>query len=548
MKQFFDRASRKLHSLFKKGSGLVLVSGLALSILLPIVPKNIAFAASTALTPTPRVSFTFDDGLDSAATYADPILKAAGFTGTDYVISGCVGMTTVPNTCHANPDTTYMTAAQISQLKADGWEIGDHTVDHPCLASNAIADPSDCPAVSLTPAQVNAELINSQSAIAGITGTNPTDFATPYGDWTPPVLAEIAKVVASHRGFADSIDQTGPAGVPDGVIDHGNTFPYNDYLLYDYQVQGDGTIAGGVTVAQVESMIDQTKANNQWLVLTFHNILPTASADPANYEYSTANFQTIVNYVKAQGLSVVNVGNGLVTNTGNLLSNASFNTALSSNTADQTVWSTDSPTAIKQDAGGNGNYPDPTNSVLLGSTAADTSLFSPVVPADPTKTYVLKNYLNIQAMNVAAGHEIAFYVDEYDASGAALPTRLMRTEVGNAGSPVGAWVESLNYEYKPSGTNVAKARERVVVTANSATTAYLDNVQWFAEDGSTTGNATTTTKPGDVNGDGAVNALDLSIIASNWQKSGVTSAQGDLNGDGAVNALDLSILATNWGK
>ncbi len=55
-------------------------------------------------------------------------------------------------------------------------------------------------------------------------------------------------------------------------------------------------------------------------------------------------------------------------------------------------------------------------------------------------------------------------------------------------------------------------------------------------------------KPGDINGDGVVNAIDLSILANNWGGSSRTRAQGDLNGDTAVNAIDLSILANNWGK
>lgn len=52
---------------------------------------------------------------------------------------------------------------------------------------------------------------------------------------------------------------------------------------------------------------------------------------------------------------------------------------------------------------------------------------------------------------------------------------------------------------------------------------------------------------GDANFDGTVNALDLSILASNWLTSvGGGSADGDFNIDGTVNALDLSILANNW--
>ena len=48
--------------------------------------------------------------------------------------------------------------------------------------------------------------------------------------------------------------------------------------------------------------------------------------------------------------------------------------------------------------------------------------------------------------------------------------------------------------------------------------------------------------PADLNGDGAVNAADLSILLSNWGGKGA----GDINGDGAVNAADLSILLSSW--
>ncbi len=54
--------------------------------------------------------------------------------------------------------------------------------------------------------------------------------------------------------------------------------------------------------------------------------------------------------------------------------------------------------------------------------------------------------------------------------------------------------------------------------------------------------------PGDVNGDGKVDILDLSIMASHWGQSGMTLAQGDLSGDGKVDIFDLSILGSNWGN
>jgi hypothetical protein len=48
--------------------------------------------------------------------------------------------------------------------------------------------------------------------------------------------------------------------------------------------------------------------------------------------------------------------------------------------------------------------------------------------------------------------------------------------------------------------------------------------------------------PADLNGDGAVNAADLSILLSNWG----TPGPGDINGNGAVDAADLSILLSSW--
>jgi hypothetical protein len=53
------------------------------------------------------------------------------------------------------------------------------------------------------------------------------------------------------------------------------------------------------------------------------------------------------------------------------------------------------------------------------------------------------------------------------------------------------------------------------------------------------------TKQGDLNGDGAVNIFDLSILLSSYN---TTNANADINKDGTVNIFDLSILLSNYGK
>jgi chitodextrinase len=64
----------------------------------------------------------------------------------------------------------------------------------------------------------------------------------------------------------------------------------------------------------------------------------------------------------------------------------------------------------------------------------------------------------------------------------------------------------------------------------------------------TTQAGTVTVSNGDVNGDGVVNYLDLSIMLSHWSSTSATPSQGDLNSDHIVNYLDLSIMLSHWGS
>ena len=52
--------------------------------------------------------------------------------------------------------------------------------------------------------------------------------------------------------------------------------------------------------------------------------------------------------------------------------------------------------------------------------------------------------------------------------------------------------------------------------------------------------------PGDANGDGRVDAVDLNILALSWQQEVVPATGADFNGDGFIDAGDLNELALNW--
>jgi peptidoglycan/xylan/chitin deacetylase (PgdA/CDA1 family) len=430
-----------------RGRAKLVSVGLAVAALsAALLTPGAANAATDNPAPQPLVSFTFDDAQASAITAAAPVLKKYGLTGTSYVATGCVGMTTVPNTCRANTDVPYMTWAQITQLQNTyGWEIASHTVDHQCLVSVG----NDCQATKLTAAQVDAELADSKAALAA-QGFNATAFAAPYGDYDMSTVAQVAKYYTSMRGFADVGN---------------NPWPLGDLLLHN-------TPAVEVTtpVSALKAKVDEAILNKTWAIFTFHDIRTTPSQVPDDYQYGTAELDELAAYVQtkvaAGQIKNVNVSKGLVTGSPNLMPNPTFNNGLGDG------WSTNAPTTITPDSGNNGSFPDATNSVKLVSSAASTSLFAPKVPVTSGTNYIFKAFLNVAAITTGS---VVFYVDEYNAAGAWISGKNYKTESSR-------WVESMNFAYTPTSAAVASAALQIIVNGTGIT-AYVDNVQMLAPGG-----------------------------------------------------------------
>jgi len=479
-----------------------------IAITMSLVPGN-ARAADPVQNPAaaPLVSFTFDDGFASALTQAAPTLKKYGLTGTNYVITNCVGMTTAPNTCRANTDRTYMTWDQITQLQNTyGWEIGSHTVDHQCLASSG----DDCQPTVLTPAQVEAELANSKSALAAH-GFTATAFAPPYGDYNPAVLAKIAKYYSAMRGFADLGN---------------NPWPLGDYLIRNVPVQ-----EGTTTVAQLKAKVDEAISTKTWVVFTFHDIAVKPSTDPDEYQFGTAELDQLAAYVQSKQpagqLRSVNMSKGLVGGGTNKLANSTFNSGVGGG------WTTDASANITADAGGNGSYPDATNAVKLVSRPGGAAghLFSPTVTVNPATTYLFKNFLNVQSITTG---EVGFYVDEYGANGNWISGQYRVRETT-------AFVEALNFTYKPTSTNVAKVRLQVIMTGTGIN-AYLDNSQMLALGDDTPAPAPTATNM-------VANGTFDAGISSGWSTNAPATIVADKANNGspanAVNSVKMTSTAAN---
>lgn len=455
----------------------------------PTITPTITPTPAPVVTPEAKLSFTFDDNLPSALTNAQPTLAKYGFIATEYPPTGCINDTKGVSTCainQANATNSYMTLAQLQQLHADGWEIGDHTINHPELST-------------VTETQLTTELSDSKTTLQQ-EGFNPITMATPFGDYNNNVLSGIAKNFAAHRGFAD-------VGL--------NSFPYNDYLLYDEQVQGT------VSVATVEAYINQAIANKQWLILTFHDILPNASALDTEYQYSTSGLDQIAAYAKAQKIHVVSVADGLATSSINLLPNGNFAQGVADG------WTTDDPVHIISNTAGNGSYPNPTDSIQLSGTTKDIHLFSPSVLVNPNQTYVFKGYLNVTQLT---GGSVSYYVDEYDTQGNWIATQYKKAETTS-------FVEDINFEYKPGSQSVAQARLQIVVTANSGITAYIANEQMFPENGTIIAPVNLLTNSNFDNG-----------IADGWTTDDSLNITADSNNNGSAPTPKTSIKLVSTTK
>jgi hypothetical protein len=80
---------------------------------------------------------------------------------------------------------------------------------------------------------------------------------------------------------------------------------------------------------------------------------------------------------------------------------------------------------------------------------------------------------------------------------------------------------------------------------------WLDGSPWALDITSNGPEATIRimSRPGDANGDGEVNLIDLGVLAVNWGRTDATACwrDSDFDASGAVDLSDLGILATNWG-
>jgi peptidoglycan/xylan/chitin deacetylase (PgdA/CDA1 family) len=219
------------------------------------------------------ISFTFDDGYASLYTLVRPILNKYKIPATVYIISDYVGQGWA---------VKWNQLWQLSQ--AYGWEIGNHTMNHPDLVG--LGDP-----------EVIAQIRGNHAALQSHGLLNVTAFAPPYGVYDDRVLALVkndGSLYSSRRAWWDD--------VPTNDV---NTFDQWQLIAF-----GMDDLTNPMNFTKVKPYIDNAIAGKKWLILMFHDVV---TGFPADYQFNSNELNKIALYVylKQSAINAVTVTRGV---------------------------------------------------------------------------------------------------------------------------------------------------------------------------------------------------------------------------------------------
>lgn len=147
------------------------------------------FFAGSGKLPTKPAVVTFDDGFEVQMS-ALPILQKNNQKGTLYLIVGgvmshyCIGLLRSNVTC----GDAYLSIPEVKQMMSSNLiEIGDHTIDHPNMAS-------------LSPADQTFQITASKTFLNQTFGVPITSFAYPYGNYNGTTVR-----ILSQNGFNTAV-------------------------------------------------------------------------------------------------------------------------------------------------------------------------------------------------------------------------------------------------------------------------------------------------------------------------------------------------------
>lgn len=212
------------------------------------------------------VTFMFDDGYKSTKSIGKPILDKYGFVGSAAAISGTVG--TAGN----------MTAQDLRDLQAAGWDIASHSVTHPSM-------------IDLATAAAETELQQSKSTLTGFFLTIDT-FVWPFGYYNQ-----------SLTGLAQ-------AGLPTPLYSSARNVEFDDnaYGTFPYALK-TLEVRNFTTLQNVQAWLNDLKAGGRWGIFLLHDIVD----NPGEYAISPTMLDQMAQLVAGSGVAVINYRQGYQT-------------------------------------------------------------------------------------------------------------------------------------------------------------------------------------------------------------------------------------------
>ncbi len=205
----------------------------------------------------PKVIISFDDGADSVYSKAFAYMTTLGLHGVAFVPG---------DAAHIGAEN-YMTLANLQEIYADGWDVGNHGLTHTELDV-------------LTEAEIITEVQGGQEVIEswGFTRRDCHKFLA-Y-----PNSAYNDLVISVCRNLGLRACRSGMNRNQNNIV--------NDF----YQLSRR-SIADTTTLAVAQGYVDETCAKGGVSIFNFHKIVDSA---PDSVSWLTADFNSLMDYIKTK--------------------------------------------------------------------------------------------------------------------------------------------------------------------------------------------------------------------------------------------------------
>lgn len=368
-----------------------------------------------------KVSFTFDDGVESIYQYALPILSSFNVPATAFITTDWVGT------------SGFMSWEQVRNLQDQyGWEIGSHTLSHPELPT-------------ISPNAYEREIIQSKRILEQ-QGLKIHSIATPYGAYNNDIVEIVSRHYSSHRGFWDRDDL--------------NSFPFNNTVLMVESVERD------TNINQIIKLLNRAKQENKWLVLVFHEVLPNILPD---YQYTTLpdDLQKIIEHTLSIDLPIVLPRHVEQIHAYNRIPSPNSELTLVDNISNSTNWTRNHLNAqLEYDVG---RFPGTDTSILMQGSSNEVQVLTPGISRNSLKTYIMKCYVNTLALT--SGH-VQIYSLSFDGTNNMLSKNLL-------GSVAADKVTELSFRLEPVDSGVEKIAFMTVLSSGSQGVVRVDDYQLY---------------------------------------------------------------------